>query len=60
MYCTLERIVSFNGLLIHEGCWIYEALVGFKPTRTLVRELQNVIDFQLSKAKFLVLEVYFI
>ena len=36
MYCILERIFSFNGLLIHEGCWIYEVLMGFKPTATKV------------------------
>ena len=33
-YYTLERIVSFNGLLIHQGCWIYEVLLGFKPRPT--------------------------
>ena len=37
---------------------IYEVLVGFKPTPT--KRSANVIDFQLSKAKFLVLEMYFI
>ena len=34
VYCILERILSFNGLLIHEGFWIYEVLVGFKLTPT--------------------------
>ena len=34
MYCILERILSLNGLLIQEGCRIYELLVGFKPTAT--------------------------
>ena len=34
IYCILQRILPFDGLLIHEGCWIYEVLVGFKPTPT--------------------------
>ena len=52
MSCTLEHILSFNGLLIHMKVAgsIYEVLLGFKPMSTK----------KLLKAKFLVREMYFI
>ena len=39
-----------NLILIREGCWIYEVLLGFKTMPTK----------KLSKAKYFVLEMYFI
>ena len=55
---VLHYVLSFNELLIYEGCCICEVLVGFKPTPIQRSEICNSLDSRLSKAKYLVLEMY--